>query len=117
MQWSGNVLDAQMAKILERVWQFIPYLFVDSLGNADAVRLRQPLQPGRDVDAVAIDVLGLGDHVAEIDADAQADALVFRDVMVAAAHCALHLDSAAYRRHDATELDQHAIAGIFDDAA
>ena len=42
--------------------------------TADAARLRQRLQPRRDVHAVAENVAVLDDHVAEIDADAELDA-------------------------------------------
>src|SRR5205807_2984919 len=117
VQWPLDVLDAQMAEILERVWQFIPDLLVHRLGNADAVRLRQSFQPSRDVNAVAVDVLRFGDHVAEIYPDPQADTLMFCNIEIAPAHAALHLDRAGHRVHDAAELDQHAVAGIFDDAA
>jgi tetratricopeptide (TPR) repeat protein len=39
--------------------------------DADAARRRQPFQPCGDIDAVSVNVAGVGDHVTEIDADAK----------------------------------------------
>src|SRR5258708_13925774 len=106
-----------MTEILERVWQFIPDLLVDRLRDADPVRLRQSFEPRGDIDAVAVDVLGLGNHVAEVDADAQTDALVLYDIEIAAAHRALHLDRAGHRRHPAAELHQPPLPRLLDIAS
>jgi hypothetical protein len=42
-------------------------MVADRARNAGAARRRQPLQPHRDVDAVAINIAAVGDYVAEID--------------------------------------------------
>ena len=42
--------------------------------QAQAARLAQRFQPGRDVDAVAEDVVAVDDDVADVDADAEHDA-------------------------------------------
>ena len=44
------------------------------VGDRDAARLRQPFEARGDVDAVAVEVVALDHHVAEIDADAEHDA-------------------------------------------
>src|SRR6516225_3446689 len=80
-------------------------------------RIGQGLDPCGDVDAVAIEFVALDDHVAEIDADAQLDAAVRRDIRVALGHRLLHLDRAAHRIDDAGKLYQHAVPGGLDDAA
>ena len=49
---------------------------MDPSRDADAPRIGQAFEPGRDVDAVAKDVAILDDDVAHIDADTQIDALV-----------------------------------------
>ena len=65
-----------------------------------------------------IDVVALDDHVAEIDADAQFDALVVRRHRCSrSAIASLHLDRAAHRIDDAGKLHQQAVAGGLDDAA
>ena len=76
------------------------------------------MQPGRNVDAVAHQVaVALLDDVAQMDADAELDALVRRDLGVALDHRLLHFDGAAHRIDDAAELDNAAVAGALDDPA
>ena len=66
-------LTRDFAAVLEADVDAIADAFVDDRGDADAAGLGQRLQPRGDVDAVAVDVVALDDHVAEIDADAQHD--------------------------------------------
>src|SRR5712664_2828689 len=61
--------------------------------------------------AIAVEVVALDDHVAEIDADAQFDAFVRPDARVPLAHRLLHRDRAAHRIDDAGKLHQQAVAG------
>ena len=76
------------------------------------------LQPRGDVDAVAVDVAALDDHVAEVDADAQHDARAPRGKSaLASAMPLLQFDRAVHRIDRAGELDQHAVAHQLDDAA
>ena len=77
----------------------------------------QLLQAGGDVDAVAVDVLALDDHVAEVDADAERDALGLGHVPLALGHALLDRDRAGDRVDDAGELDQRAVAHQLDDPA
>ena len=77
-----------------------------------------PFEPRGDIDAVAHQVaVGLLDHVAEMNADAELDAAVGRQAGVALDHAVLHLDCAAHRVDHAAELDDAAVAGALDDAA
>ena len=59
----------------------------------------------------------LGDHVAEVDADAKLDPFVGRDRCIAFGHAALQFHRAAHRIHDARKFRQQAVAGVFDHAA
>jgi hypothetical protein len=52
---------------------------VDRIGDEHPAGIGQGFDPGGDVDAVAIEVVALDDHIAEIDADAQFDAFVYLD--------------------------------------
>src|SRR5438552_212577 len=70
----------------------------------------QPLQPHRDVDTVAINVAAIGDHVAEIDADAKSQAALLGEIQVAVGHCAMNFGGAAHRVDYAGEFRQHAVA-------
>ena len=94
-------------------------LFLDFPGdlgrNADAARLRDLLEPRRDVDALAKPVLALDNHFAEIDSDANLNALVFWDVSVALSEPALDADGAFDGVHDRAEFGQHAVAHELED--
>ena len=85
--------------------------------HADAAGGRLLLQARGDVDAVAKNVVILDDDVAEVDADAELDALLGRDVGIAPRHAGLDLDGALHGLDDALELDQHAVAGGLDQPA
>ena len=115
---TGDVLDALVAEILEfDVFQSLADLVAHGARNTDAAGLGEHFQAGRDIDAVAKDVVVLDDHVAEIDADAKLHPPRRRDVGVAPRHPALDLGSAQHRIDDAVEFDQHAVASGLDDAA
>ena len=84
----------------------------------DPAGLGELLEPGGDVHPVAVEVaVGLVDHVAEVDADAEADALRLGHLRLALGHALLDQHRAAHRVDDARELDQRAVAHELDDAA
>ncbi len=112
-----DVFDLLLALVVEGEIELVAHLVAHDPADADPARLGQGFQARGDVDAVAVDVVVVADDVADIDADAEFDALVGRHIGVALRHFALHLDRAAHRVDDAGELDQHAVAGGFDDAA
>jgi hypothetical protein len=64
---------------LEREVKLRLDLIVDVAGDADAARLGEALQAGRDVDPVAQDVAVLDDDVADVDPDAKRDARAVGD--------------------------------------
>src|SRR3546814_15017562 len=76
--WSSDVCSSDLAGVLEPIGQATADLVAGCPGQADAAGLGQALQAGRDVDAVAVDIVVLVDDVAEVDADAEADALGLR---------------------------------------
>ena len=78
--------------------------------HADTAHRARRLQPGRDVHAIAVQVRAVRDHVADVDADAEADATVWRLVPVIHRHLLLYLDRAAHRAIDAAERDQQRVA-------
>jgi hypothetical protein len=113
----GNVFDLLLAQILEGKGQPIAHVVVDRIGDEHPAGIGQGFDPCGDVDAVAIEIVALDDHIAEIDADAKLDAPIGGNLGIALGHRALHLDRAAHRVDDAGKLDQHAVAGGLDDAA
>jgi hypothetical protein len=89
---------------------------INRIGDEHPAGIGQGFDPRSDVDPIAINVIGLDDDVAEIDADAQLDAAVRADTRVPFGHRLLHHDRAADRIDNAGKLHQHAVAGGLDDA-
>jgi len=80
--------------------------------DADTTWFRQCLQPRGYVDPVAVDVVFFGDHVSEIDADAEPDALLIGHLGFPISHRALDLYRATDRIYYARKFHQHAVAGV-----
>jgi hypothetical protein len=85
----GNVLDLLLAQILKDEGQAVANLIVDLETNTPPVSAS--LDPGRDVDAIAIEIVALDDHIGEIDADAQFDVVVRRDAGIPLGHSLLRI--------------------------
>ena len=112
-----DVLDPLLAEILEAAAELALEVVVGGAGDDDAAGLRQLLEARGDVHAIAVEIALVGHHVAEIDADAEADALVLGDLRLALRHAALGGDGAGDRIDHAAELAERAIAHELDDAA
>ena len=65
-----------LAQILEGVVDPAAQVVVDCIGDEHTPGLSEAFQARRDAHSLAEDVLALGDHVAEIDPDAELDALL-----------------------------------------
>jgi hypothetical protein len=115
--WPGDVLDLLLAQILEDKGEPVANVIVNRIGDEHPAGIGERFDPGSDVDAVAIEVVALDDHVAEIDADAQLDTAVSPDAGVALGHRLLHCDRAADRIDDAGKLYQQPVTGGLDDPA
>ena len=116
MQRPRDVLGRARPEIGKLERQPVAYLLMHNMRDADAVRLCHGFEPRRDVDPVAVNVVGFYDDVAEMDADAKADPLCLGDCGVAVVHAALHLDRAQYGFDNAGKFGQETVAGVFDDA-
>src|ERR1700691_4875034 len=68
-----DVLDADLAAVLEVNVDAVANAFIDDRGDANASGFGERLEPRGDVDAIAVNVLAFDDDVAKIDADAQHD--------------------------------------------
>src|SRR6202035_5816631 len=67
----GYVLDLLLAQILEDKGEPVADVVVDRVGDEHPAGIGQGFDAGGDVDAVAIEVVALDDHVSKVDADAQ----------------------------------------------
>ena len=117
MDRPGDVLDPLLAEIPARQVELVGDALVHHIGEADAARLGQSLEPSGDVHPVAEDVAIVEDHVAEVDAYSIADAARLRHLGLAVGHRGLDRDGAFDGVDHARELDQQAIAGGLDDMA
>ena len=111
----GDVLDPVPAHGLEAEGELVLDLVVHVAGDADPARLGQGLQPRGDVHPVAEDVAGLVDDVADVDADAEADAFGLGDGRLPLGHAALDRDRAGDRVDGARKLAEDAVAHQLDD--
>ena len=113
----ADVLNRLRAHVGELDLDLAGHVIEHGAGHADAAGRGQDLQARGDVDAVAVDVGALDDDVAQVDADAQPDTPLVRQLGLARRHGALNLDGAVHRLDDARELGQQAVAHELDDAA
>ena len=93
------------------------HLLVRRGRQADAARLRQGLETGGYVDAIAVEVAVLHDHVAKVEADPKHQSPVLWYGVVALGHTALDIDRAPDRVDHTGELDEQVVAGRLDDSA
>ena len=84
--------------------------------QTNAAGLANSLNARGNIHAVADDVVAVDDHLADIDANAERHAAVFRLIGVARDHRLLDIARATDRIHRARIFDQQGIAGGADDA-
>jgi hypothetical protein len=112
-----DVLQDLLADIDELGLDPSAHLIVRRTREAHAAGLADSLEPRRDVDALAQDILAIDQDIAEIDADPVEDALGLRQRSVALIHHLLDEDRAFDRRNDRREFQQHAVAHGLDQPA
>jgi len=115
--WLSDILEGLRPHIITGNLDLAPDLPVGIIGDADAARLSNSLQPHCDVDAVSKDIIFIDDDVADVDADAQFDLLDLRYIDILFGCAALNFDGAAYGIYDAAELDESTVPGILDDTS
>ena len=71
-----------VAHVLERHIDTVANLIIGAAREAYPAGLGKPFQPGRHVDPVALDIVAVDHHVAEIDPEAEYDSLVCRQIGV-----------------------------------
>src|SRR5262245_65872472 len=87
-----DVLDHLATEVFKGRLKLAFDLIVDATGKVNAARLRQGLEPCRDVDPVTIEIAALDHHVAEIDPDSQPDSPIRGQICIGAFHTVLQLD-------------------------
>ena len=112
-----DVLDGLLAHVLEAKTELIAHLIVHDARNQDPAGIGQRFQPGRHIYAITEDVIPVDYDVADVEADAEFDALVRRNTGIALDHTALNVDGAAHGIDHADEFHQHSVTGRLDDPA
>jgi hypothetical protein len=101
-----------LAEILELQLQLLARGNANRLRYADPAGRREGLEPGRDVDAVPVDVAAILDHVAEVDSDPKLDLAIGRNPLIAQAELALHVDGTRHRVAGRFELREDGVARV-----
>ena len=112
----GDVLQTALTDILEWNLDNLANLIVDGLRDANSSGLGKLLEANRNVHAGAVEVVVLGNHVTQIDADAELHLFVLRDGGFVLGNLVLDLDSASNGFDDTGELGDEAVARATEDA-
>ena len=105
----GDILQTALADVLEWNLDDLANLIVDGLRDANSSRLGQLFEANSNVHAGAVKIVLFGDHVPEVDADAELHPFVLGNGRVALRNLVLDLDSAANGLNDAGELGDDAV--------
>jgi hypothetical protein len=92
-------------------------LAISVVRDTDAAGLSDAFQPRCNVHPVAEDIVLLDHNVADVDPDAEFDALLGWHPHIALRHSLLLLDCAAHGVHRTAELDQNPVSGALYNAA
>jgi hypothetical protein len=103
---AGDVLQFEWAERLKRDVELVADVIADRLRDADAGRRTLSLEPRCHIHDVAVDVSSIGDHIADVDADANADGPIRGLVAIIGGDLLLHLRGTAYRTVNAVEHDE-----------
>src|SRR5262245_49273621 len=122
MFWNGStatddILELVLAHVSDVEGQLPLDLLIGTVRKADRARLGQRLDPGSDIDSIAVNVAFVGDNVADVDADTKGDLPVFGNVDVALGHRALDFHGATHGIDRACKFDQCPVARGLDDTA
>ena len=113
----GNVFEPALADVFKGNLDDLADLLVNGLRDQDPARLRHLLEADRDVDAGAVKVVAFGDHVAQIDADAEPHPLFLGHFRVASGHLFLDRERAAEGFDNAGKLGNQPVAGAAENTA
>ena len=87
------------------------------IGNTDTTRFGNPLYSGRDIYAVAKDIVIVGNDITDMNADAKFEPRDLWNLLVSLGHAALDFNGASRGVDGARKLHEHAIASGLDDAS
>jgi hypothetical protein len=112
-----NVLQFLVAERLIAADQLVLDLLVDAARDVDPSGLGHVLQPCRDIDPIAVDIVRIDDDIAQIHPDTVPDPLLRRQRGVSSRHRLLDDDGTAHGLERAVEHGQEPVAGRLDHPA
>ena len=112
----GDILQTVLTDVFEWNLDDLANLIVDGLREANSARLGQLFEANSNVHAGAVNVVVFGDHIAQIDADAELHPSILGDGLVALRNLVLDLDTAANGLNDAGKLCDDAVPCAAEDA-
>jgi len=115
VHWPRNIFDPLLPPVLEPVVQLIADLFSCYPRRANPARLSESLQPSRDIDSIAEEVVTLNHGVADMDPDAEPHLLAGRSIHVLLGYGVLHRDGTLHSIHGTGEIGDEAIARRVED--
>ena len=86
------------------------HVIANAARYADSADRTCRFEPCSDVDAIAMQVRAIWNHITDVDAYSEADAPIRRLVAVVHPNLLLHLDRTSHRAIDAVERDQQRVA-------
>ena len=89
-----DILQSLLADVVEGNIHLAANLPMGVVGDTHTTRLGDPLEARRDIDAVAENIVVVEDDIADMNANAELDALLKRAIALRS-HLALHFDGAA----------------------
>ena len=113
---TGDVLEGLLANVIELDRDLAENLIVGGRRDADAARFGDPLKSGRDVDAIAENVIALDQDVAEVDPDPEQHPAINEHPFVPLVHHRLHGHRAFDRIDHRGKLKEHTVPCGLDDA-
>jgi hypothetical protein len=101
VQWSSDIFDPLFSQILEREGYTVADLIANGARDADSAGFGERFQSRSDIDTVAENIAVLDDHIAEIDSNAELEALLIGYIGIALGHALLDFNGAARGLHRA----------------
>jgi hypothetical protein len=93
----GNVLEVLRTKVAVTEHELLLHLIVNLSRNANAAGFRDAFKTGRNVHAIAVDIVALHNHVAKMHANAKYHRPLVGRPSIARGHLALNLSRAINR--------------------
>jgi hypothetical protein len=114
---TSDILEALLAQICKLDRDFAENLIARRRRNADTTRFGDALKTGCDIDAIAKNVMGFDDYVADINAHTKSETLIFSVANREVVDAFLELRCSPNRLDRAPKFCQEPVAGVFYDPA